>query len=75
MMRMPGFTVLGGALAAAWFAAGCETKSGDDCSALCTDVYEDCAVDCDDSDDECDIHCTDDRDLCIGSCDESDADN
>lgn len=55
----------------AW-AAGCETRRGEDCTSLCTDLYANCTADCDQEDDQCTVTCTDDRDLCVGSCDEPD---
>ncbi|MEZ4236444.1 MAG: hypothetical protein R3F59_09850 [Myxococcota bacterium] len=48
----------------------CETKSNDDCSALCTNVFDDCTADC--SDDQCTVTCEDDRDVCIAGCDQND---
>lgn len=50
------------------FAVGCEKREGENCSALCTDVFEDCTADCGD-DEECTIVCEDDNEVCLGGCD------
>lgn len=65
MFRIPfGVSMLGVAL----FAFGCEKRVGEECSALCTDVFEDCTTSCNDEE-ECTITCEDDNEICLGSCD------
>lgn len=47
---------------------GCEKRQGEECSAVCTDIFESCTADCSD-DEECTVTCEDDNELCLGDCD------
>lgn len=55
--------------------SACTVDGDDDCSTVCTEVFEDCDGGCDDGDDECHVTCEGDRDLCFTGCDDDEGDD